>query len=222
MMGAVGGSSTNTSDAANLATSASALSALASLLEVVSDPAAAKAMLKELNSKSTEIQDLLDQVKQQYQAIETIHRNVHDKQVKVDSSLKELDAREGNLRAREADVANKSGSLAGREDSFLKAKQGFDQATKKKEAEHGQRELALTKAETDNASTLAAMLAEAESAFTARKDALEAEFNKIRSDYNAKLDGVEKLHTEATEARKNAALTLADAESKKKLYEGRV
>ncbi len=216
MMGAVGGSSVNnTSDAANLATGASALSALASLLQVVSDPAAAKAMLKELNSKSVEIQALLDQVKAQYQNIETMHKEVYTKQVKVDADLKELDAKEGNLRAREADVANKLDSISSREDSFLKAKQGFDQLKKQKEAEHGQRELALVKAENDNATKLSTMLADAERNFAARKSALEAEFNSLKNEYASKV-------ASAAEKDKAAAEALVIAEAKKKLYEGRM
>lgn len=216
MMGAVGGSSiSSTSDAANLATGASALSALASLLTIVSDPTAAQSMLKELNSKSAEIQALLDQVKTQYQNIETMHKEVYTKQVKVDAGLKELDAKEGNLRAREADVADKLGSLSGREDSFLKAKQGFDQLKKQKETEYEQRETALAKAENDNAIKLSTMLSDAERAFAARKAALEIDFNKLKDEYTFKV-------ASATEKDKAAAETLAIAEEKKKLYEGRM
>jgi len=216
MMGTVGGSSiSNTSDAAALATGASALSALASLLQVVSDPAAAQSMLKELNSKSAEIQALLDQVKTQYQNIETMHKEVYTKQVKIDADLKELDAEEGNLRAREADVANKLGSLSGREDSFLKAKQSFDQLKKQKEAEHGQRELALTKAENDNAIKLSTMLSDAERNFATRKSTLEADFNKLKDEYISKV-------ASAAEKDKAAAEALVIAEGQKKLYEGRM
>lgn len=223
MMGAVGGSSTSsTSDAANLATSASALSALASLLEVVSDPAAAKAMLKELNSKSAEIQNLLDQVKLQYQNIEAMHKDVYAKQVKIDSSLKELDAKDGNLRAREADVANKLESLQNREDSFLRAKQGFDQQKKQKEAEHAERAAVLSKAEGDNAAKLAALISDAEGAFVERRIALEVDLDKLKEEYKAKVDAVDKLRDEAAEAYKKTSTALADAETKKKFYEGRV
>jgi len=223
MMGAAGGLGTsNTSDAANLATSASALSALASLLEVVSDPAAAKAMLKELNSKSAEIQNLLDQVKLQYQNIEAMHKDVYTNQVKVDASLKELDAKDGNLRAREADVAGKLESLQSREDSFLKAKQSFDQIKKQKETEHAERAAVLSKAESDNAAKLAAMIADAEGAFVERRIALEVDLDKLKEEYKAKVEGADKLHAEAAEAHKKVSTTLADAEAKKKFYEGRV
>lgn len=223
MMGSGGGPSIpSTADAANLATSASALSTLASLLEIVSDPAAAKSTLKELNSKSVEIQNLLDQVKNQYQAIETIHKDVHAKQVKIDSDLKVLDAQQNNLGAREKDLHQKFGSLQAREDSFLKAKQDFDQLKKQKETEHTNRAAVLSKAESDNAAKLSSMIADAEKTLAERKAALEAEFDGLKQEYTAKVDGVAKLQAEAVKAHETAKTVLTAAEDKKKLYEGRV
>ena len=217
MMGQSGGPSGSvaSSEAVNLASGAAALSALASLLEVVSNPAAAKSALKDLNSKSAEIQALLDQVKNQYQAIDTMHKEVSVKQNVISSGLKEIDTRESDLKKRETDVQAKISSVSSREDSLLKAKQDFDQLQKKKEAEHAARAAALTKAENETAIHLSTVTAATEKQLAERKAAFDAEMTLVRKEFDSKV-------ASATEKDKASAAALAIAEAKKQQYENRM
>jgi len=204
MMGTSGGTDSG-------AHSAAATQALASLLEIVSNPSAATATLKELTAKSAEIQKQLAEMEKQRLIIEDAQKEATVTQQKALQIQRDTNDKEADLASRERDLARKAFTVEEREKSLTSANQYHE----KRKVEHSQREQTLIKLEKEVADKVSKLWVDAEKTIAQNKAAAEATCQSILNDANM-------VRSEATKKHETASGILAEAEAKKQLYEKRL
>lgn len=206
MMGSGGSTDSGTG-----AHGAAATQALASLLEIISNPSAATATLKELTTKSAQIQNQLEQLEKHRLDLENAQKEITAKQQKALQIQNETDAKEANLASRELELSKRATAHVAREKFLLAAQQDLD----KKKQEHSQREQALMKLEKDTSDRAAKTLADAERAAAEHRGNAESAWQNITAEAT-------KISDEAAKKHETAAFILAEAEAKKQVYEKRL
>lgn len=205
MMGSGGGNSDTG------AHGAAATQALASLLDIISNPSAATATLKELTAKSVQVQNQLEQLEQQRLAIEIAQKEALANQQKAMRIQKETEDKESHLVLREMELYKTAAALDAHGKFLETSKIELD----KKKQEHSQREQALMRLEKESADRAATTLADAEKVAAERKSIAQSVWQSAVTDAN-------KLNDEANTKHETAASVLAEAEAKKQLYEKRL
>lgn len=210
MMGTSGNSSTLTGG-----TDTVALSAVASLLEIISNPEAAKAALKELTAKNEEIQAKLEEAKNHRVAMESIHKDVTSKTAEIDSKGKTLAVQDTSLQKRETAVSVAENAVKADAKALSVAQKEFSDKVRAREQDHKARNEALVKNESELAGKISSAFAEADKTIAAKQ----AEFDNWQK---SKTREINDLNTEATKRFDAATAALADATEKQKLYDERL
>lgn len=191
------------------------VNALTDLLSVISDPAAAKKRLAELEDKKVELKADLDKVTEINKQNEALKLELDAKQSKLDASLVDLSSREAALQARQAACDTQSANLNAQLQEFTVTKKNYEDTFAAREAEYKGHAAALSKSMEDHAKKVKADLADAAAALNSKMEELE-------TSYADKLAKASALEADATKKHEAASIALSAAEEKKTLYEGKL
>lgn len=187
----------------------------AALMVAISDPTLFANRLQALAAKAADAQKFVEQAKAENE--QTVAERKHAEEINAATveTLRQITAKDHELQAREAALANRANDLASREAALADRQAKFEENSHVIIADHDKREQALYAAE---------------QAFTAkveqhRKDmatAIAAKMNELEADHQAKLAAVKAREDNLYQREQEANVTMATAEQQKALYEGKL
>jgi chromosome segregation ATPase len=210
MMGTSGGS-TNLEDAGTSAAGIAALKSLSSLLEMVLNPAAAQAALKNLTAKSEEIEKQLKQIAEQHESIKAVRDDITVKQQTHETTRIQLNEREAALNKLDKGLETRTANVAKREMALHAVAASVEAKSKELAAKEQQ----LASLEKETSIRLEKSRFAADASYKTRQAELETAYSKLLAEASA-------VRAEANNNQVKTKQTLAEAEKLKEFHAKRV